>query len=134
MKNPVLAGAIAGLVSAIVGALLLFVGAPIGLWGFGTLFPATLQTYAATTFIVLAVIFGPIVALIYSRFYDLIPGSGLRKGLNFGLIVWVVKDIQAAAYVTISMMQPIMIGVNLIVGGFYMWITYGLVIAYLYKR
>ena len=134
MKKAVYSGFVAGLVSAIVAALMVSVGGQMGLFGWGVVYPESLVPYSASTFILLGVIFGPIVAVIYSRFYDLIPGKDLRKGLNFGLIVWFIKDIMAATYVTVSMMQPILVGVNLIVGGLYMWITYGLVLGHLYKK
>ena len=97
------------------------------------LVPVTSQTNSAIAVIVLTVIFGPVVALVYSRFYDLIPGKSLKKGLNFGLMVWFIKDIMAGAYIAFGMMQPI-IGVSLIVVGLYLWIIYGLVLGYLYKK
>jgi len=136
MKSGIVAGAIAGLVSGIVSSISVSVGLSIGLYGggFWGIPAAFLPADLAIAMVVLTFFFGTILGLLYSKFYDLIPGSGLRKGLNFGLMVGFVKDIMADAYVTIPMMQPIIIGVNLIVGGFYMWIIYGLVIGALYKK
>jgi hypothetical protein len=133
MKNPILAGAIAGLVSGIVSSIIVFIGISAGLYGAGIIVPVTSQTDSAILMIVLTVIFGPIVALIYSRFYDRIPGKDLKKGLYFGLMVWFIKDIMAGAYVIFPMMQQTVIGINLIVVGLYMWTIYGIVLGYLYK-
>jgi uncharacterized membrane protein YadS len=136
MKNAILAGAIAGLVSGIVSSLLVFVGLSIGILGANIIVSVSQlqKTNSAIYIILLTVIFGTLVALIYSKFYDSIPGKGLKKGLYFGLMIWFVKDIMAAAYITIPMMQPAIIGVNLIVVGFYVWVIYGLVLGYLYKK
>lgn len=133
MKNVILAGFIAGLVSGIVSSIIVGVGASVGLYGTGIIIPVTYQANAAILMIVLTVIFGTIVSLIYSRFYDRIPGEGLKKGLFFGLMIWFIKDIMASAYVTLPMMQPTVIGISLISVGLYMWPIYGLVIGYLYK-
>lgn len=136
MKNAILAGAIAGLVSGIVSSLLVFVGLSIGLLGANIIVSASQlqKTNSAIYIILLTVIFGTLVALIYSKFYDSIPGEGLKKGLYFGLMIWFVKDIMAAAYIAMPMMQPAIIGVNLIVVGFYVWVIYGLVLGVLYKK
>ncbi len=136
MKNVILAGVIAGLVSGIVSSLLVFVSLSIGLLGANIIVSASQlqKTNSAISMILLTVIFGTIVALIYSKFYDSIPGKGLKKGLYFGLMIWFIKDIMGAAYIVLPMMQPAIIGVNVIVVGFYLWVIYGLVIGYLYKK
>jgi hypothetical protein len=136
MKNAVLAGLIAGLVSGIVSSLLVFASLSIGLLGANIIGVAGQPeiTNSAIYTILLTVIFGTLVALIYAKFYDSIPGEGLKKGLYFGLMIWFVKDIMAAAYIVLPMMRPAIVGVNLIVIGFYIWVIYGLVLGYLYKK
>jgi hypothetical protein len=136
MKNAILAGAIAGLVSGIVSSILVFVGLSTGLYGANIIAPASQPeiTNSAIYMILLTLILGSLVALIYSKFYDSIPGKDLKKGLYFGLIIWFVKDIMAALYLVMPMMQPIIIGVNLIVVGLYVWVIYGLVLGYLYEK
>ena len=136
MKNVILAGVIAGLVSGIVCSLLVFVSLSIGLLGANLIVSGSQlqKTSSAIYIILLTVIFGPIVALIYAKFYDSIPGKGFKKGLYFGLMIWFIKDIMGAAYIVLPMMQPAIIGVNVIVVGFYLGVIYGLVLGYLYKK
>ena len=79
--------------------------------------------------------------LLYKRIYNLIPGKGIIKGLFFGLLIWFIKDIAAGAYLIFSgtvtaggLFEWVTAGVNLIVMGLNMWIIYGLVLGYLYKK
>jgi len=128
MKNPIIAGAIAGVISGIFGATMVAVGYSIGLYGI----PLAPMTVAVPVFILLTIIFGTVLGLIYGRFHSLILGNGLKKGLYFGLMIWFIKDIMAASYV-ILIMEQIAVGINLIVVGLYLWILYGLVLEALYK-
>jgi hypothetical protein len=128
LKAGIIAGLIAGVISGLFGAIMVAVGYSIGLYGI----PLTPMTITVPIFIVLTVIFGTVLGLIYGRFYSLILGKGLKKGLYFGLMIWFIKDIMAASYVTF-IMEQIAVGINLIVVGLYVWIVYGLVIGYLYK-
>ena len=132
MKNIFLAGAIAGLVGGIVSSFLVVVGTMFGLYG--SLAGRGSPINAAIVSIILTVIFGVTVwGLMYSRFYDLIPGKGLKKGLIFGLMIWLVKDIVAGGYIGLAM-QEMSVAVSLIVVGFYCVVTYGLVLGLLYKK
>ena len=129
MKNAVLAGLIAGLITGIICAIIGHTYYSMRLVEFtqGTLIELTVSLA------VLTVIFGVAFALIYSRFYSLIPGDGARKGAFFGLMIWFIKDVAAGAYVTF-VARNIGIGIDFIIGGLYMWVIYGLLIGILYKK
>ena len=129
MKNVILAGTIAGLISGITCAILGYVVTSMRIYEFtpGSLIEVTVSMA------VLTVIFGVIFSLIYARFYSLIPGEAVKKGLYFGLMIWLIKDITGGAYITFVAKQP-GIGIDFLVGGIYIWVIYGLVLGYLYKK
>ena len=129
MKNVILAGTIAGFISGISCAIIGHTYYSMRLYGFT---PGTLMEL--TVFMaVLTIIFGVIFSLIYARFYSLIPGEGFKKGLYFGLMIWLIKDIAAGSYVAF-VARNIDIGIDLIIGGLYMWGIYGIALGYLYKK
>lgn len=91
------------------------------------------MTYLVSTSIVLTVIFGAIFGAAYVKFYDVIPGSGVSKGLYFGLIIWFIQGVAGGAYLGIHAME-FDVAIRLIFIGFFMWISYGPVLGVLYKK
>jgi hypothetical protein len=129
MKSGVGAGAVAGVVGGIVGVVFGLIGTSIKLIDAP---PGSIMNVTATM-IVLTIIFGAIFGWMYSRFCDLVPGKGISKGLYFGLMIWLVKDIAAGAYIALVDMAT-SIAIGLIYLGFFMWIAYGYVLSALYKK
>jgi len=79
--------------------------------------------------------FGAIFGALYSRLHDPIPGKGISKGFNFGLMIWLIKDIAAGAFVPLlSRHLHWTIWIALIFIGFFKWITYGSLLGALYKK
>jgi len=135
MKNSILAGAIAGAIIGIVnftlGIILAYIGVTEPLGGVWEIWDPSLYILAALALLSLSVIWGTFFGAIYARFLDNIPGKGVMKGLIFGLLIWIVKDVAAGSYVALIFME-ISISINLIIIGFSMWIVYGLILGYLY--
>jgi hypothetical protein len=129
LKSVIAAGAIAGLVSGIVGNIFAFIGVSSGLMAS----PPGSTSTAVLMMIVLAIIWGAILSMFYQRFHDGIPGKGIMKGLYFGLMIWLVKDIAAGSFVGLINMAT-SLAVALIYIGFFMWISYGYVLSTLYKK
>jgi len=136
LKNPILAGVIAGIV---MGPLMIIMGnitaiqigfiEPPGgkeIWG------PSMFMLLGLAHISLGVIWGSIFGAIYAFIYDIIPSKGVMKGLYFGLMIWLIKDIAAGSYTALILVQ-FQTAINLIYYGFFMWIIYGLVLGYLYK-
>jgi hypothetical protein len=135
MKNSILAGAITGSIMGIanfaLGITFSYIGVtdPLGgVWGIAS----ALAMLIVLALLSLSVIWGTFFGAIYGRFFDNIPGKGVMKGLIYGLLVWIGKDVAAGSYVALIFME-ISISINLILIGFFMWIIYGLILGYLYK-
>ena len=137
MNNPLIAGAIAGLVAAIIQSASAFIFylmfkllEPPGGFAIWDISMSTLFFMAALP---LGIIWGIVFSVIYSRISNCIPGKGVMKGVYFGLLIWVIKDIAAGSY-TVLIRTDVNWGLGLIIGGFFMWIVYGLILGYLYKK
>ena len=136
MKSSILAGAIAGsimgIMNFVLGYMLSIIGVTEPLGGSWEIAQSLLMLIVLALFS-LSVIWGIFFGVIYGRFFDNIPGKGIMKGLVYGILVWIAKDVAAGSYVTLIFMAT-SISINLILVGFFMWIVYGLVLGYLYKK
>ena len=136
MKSSILAGAIAGsimgIVNFVLGYMLSIIGVTEPLGGSWEIAQSLLMLIVLALFS-LSVIWGIFFGVIYGRFFDNIPGKGIMKGLVYGILVWIAKDVAAGSYVALIFMAT-SISINLILVGFFMWIVYGLVLGYLYKK
>lgn len=128
MKSGGAAGAVAGVVGGIFGVVFGAIGYWIGLYG-----PAPIPEMEWMAYwVVLTIIFGAIFGVIYAKMYDSIPGEGLLKGVSAGLIIWLIRDISAGAYLAAE--RHFEIAIPMIWIGFFMWIGYGPVLGKLYKK
>ena len=99
MKRALIAGLIAGVIAGAVAFTLCYVGikmeVPILSYRYA------LHRISPLTFglrdIALGIIWGVIFSTIYSYFYDYIPGTGVRKGFIFSLILWAAGSVRPAA-------------------------------------
>jgi len=129
MKSGVVAGAIGGVVASIVAVLII---------ALGSLFEEPVSTpvpveQLIVTFFVITIVFGAIFGAIYQKLYDPIPGTGIRKGVYFGLMVYLIKDIAIAPYLAFIDMQT-QLAIDYVILGIIMWIPYGAVLGALYKK
>jgi len=131
MKNILLAGVIAGAISGIIRIIGDLVGSAIGLW---EAFKVPLANYA-TIYIILSAIWGIIFGLIYSKFYNLIPGSGFLKAFYFGLLLWIVIRVYGSSFLMAYAGWRTTFQANEIMfAGFFEMISLGLALGYLYKK
>lgn len=136
MKNAILAGAIAGAVADIPVIASVYVLANIGVFeppvGSTEMWNSMIMLLGVAH-LALDIFWGMIGGVAYSYLYSLIPGKAVLKGLTFGLSIWVIKDVAAGSYLALTMLV-VNSAIILIIGGFVMWIVYGLVLGYLYKK
>ena len=88
--------------------------------------PGDMMTISATI-IILTIIFGAIFGEIFAKFF------GKMKGINFGLLIWLIKDIAAGTYIGL-IDKLVSTAIGLIFTGFFMWIVYGFILGKLYKK
>jgi hypothetical protein len=139
------AGAIAGFIAGIVFVFFYFLGGMIGLYSVGAeniklaiirfistrILGVPLDASLAVITIIVTIIFGVIFGAIYSKLYNSIPRQNIKKGLHFGLMIWLIN---IAAGVYVALMGGIPFATELIFAGFFMWIVYGLIIGKLYTK
>jgi hypothetical protein len=132
MKRVIISGFIAGVTSSIV--LVLF--AISGLYELFSITshipPINLETIVQVE-IISGVVWGIIWAGFYAFFYNYIPSKGVKKGIIYALMIWIISGFREA--------------VVAIPYGYHMWtipytiatffsitITFGLLIGFLYKK
>jgi len=126
MKNPILAGFVAGILSAVTGTTIMVTSYYLGY------IETDLPTNSViVTHMMVNTIYGIIFGVIYSKLYNTIPGKGLWKGLVYGLLLFLLSNIFAISYYTVSLNYPAGAGW---VGGIYVLLVYGLILGALYKK
>lgn len=125
---------VTGLVAGFISGIADFIFSIISI--FGIFFPIVLtvdiQMLAIYT-IITASLWGIVWVLLYAFFYDYLPGKGVRRGLFFGLIIWIIAPtsnwiISAACGYYLLAIQTV------IVTFFSIGIVYGLILGYIYKE
>jgi len=69
------------------------------------------------------------VAIAYSQFGKAFEGSATKKGVKFGLIMWLVSNIPSSFVIYTSMSYPVAFVVVSVAGSFVYMVTAGVVIA-----
>lgn len=139
MKNAILAGAIAGAVMDMPLVAFAYVSTNMGVsfiippGGSSEIWTPSMFMLLGVAHLALDIFWGMIGGAAYSYLHNMIPGKGVVKGLYFGLSIWVIKDIAAGSYLALTM-NEVNSAMLLISGGFFMWIVYGPVLGYLYKK
>jgi hypothetical protein len=128
VKNSIVAGLIAGIVAAIVGYI---VGSILVLMGMTTASPLNSTIW----YMVLLVIWGIVFAPVFAKAYNIIPGKGWKKGLNYGLLIWVLSTIYAASWLTLPLTAAGFIEATFYaIFGIFTRIAYGVALGALYKK
>jgi len=135
LKNPIIAGLIAGFASGIVATIFRISGFNEELFSIHPYYssvPVNMQTIGQVE-IIWGIIWGIIFTAFYALFYNYIPGKGIKKGLNYGIIVWAIAIFRQAIIGAVYGYYQLSI-IEAIVCFFSVGITYGLLIGILYKK
>jgi hypothetical protein len=98
MKSGYSAGIVAGFITGIASLIFAGIGSQL-LAGFSLSIILALLPFTAVTHIGFNLIYGGIFGILFSKFYDVIPGkSGFRKGLVWGLIYAIVPEWWITSY------------------------------------
>ena len=137
LKGGVLGGAIGGIVAGIVDMVVGYSFTLMGLIGITE--PILMEEFPLPVSIiivgsiVISIISGIIFGAIYSRLYPSIPGKALTKGVYYGLLIWIIKDIVAAMYMVVPYGAHYM-AFDFVAIGLPMWLVCGAVLAAIYER
>jgi hypothetical protein len=77
---------------------------------------------------------GMLFGLVYSVLYDGIPGKNINRGVNYGVIIWLVGTVPGMAMTYLSMAVPTPIVASWLFGGLIDLLAMGAVLAYVYER
>ena len=131
-KKGIIAGLIAGIVILIVGMTSGYL--------FGTDYEKTPELWKHMTgnwyYTMIAVDFieGILYGLVFTVVYTGIPGNGWKKGLNYGLILWIVATIPGMLMTYITMTVPDMIVASWLFGGLISLVIAGPAIAIVHDK
>lgn len=132
MKRAVIAGLIAGFVASII-AIILNVSGLYDLFSVTAHYPPVSFQIMVQIEIIMGIVWGIIWSIFYVIFYDYIPGKGIKKGLAYGLIIWIFAILRTAlifaAYGVHMWATPYAIAMF-----FSITIAYGSLIGILYKK
>ena len=90
-KKGVISGIIAGIVMLIIGSAFMMIPG-VTEW-YTVTFPEMVAPTAMSIMTVGVVLGGIIMGLVYSVINSAIPGEGARKGLNYGIMVWLLAGL-----------------------------------------
>lgn len=77
---------------------------------------------------------GILFGLVYSVLYNGIPGTNINKGINYGMILWLVGIVPGMAVTYLMMTVPTPIVASWLFGGLLDVLVMGAVLAYVYER
>lgn len=96
-KIGAIAGLIAGIVAGIAGVTSAIIQFNMGIHYFFLEPPPETQiTSIIVREITINTIYGIGLGIIYSRIHDLIPGNSLKKGIYYGLVLWIIFNFRTA--------------------------------------
>ena len=132
LKNSIIAGLIAGFFAGIVATI-------IKISNFHDWFSITPYAYIPFNMHIIAqveiiwhTVWGIIFGVFYALFYNYISGIGVKKGIIYGLIIWIIASFRFAVINAVYGYYQWLIP-DALSGFFSIGITYGLVLGYLYK-
>jgi hypothetical protein len=131
-KKGIIAGLVAGVVILIIGNLSGFL--------FAVDYTKTPELWKPMTgnwlynMIAIDFVEGIIYGIVFTLIYSGIPGNGWKKGLNYGLIVWLVATVPGMLMTYFTMAVPDMIVVSWTVGGLISLVIAGPVIAIIHDK
>jgi cation transporter-like permease len=118
MKKVIVAGLLAGIVILVVGMVFgsltadMYKMSPAGMW-------KPMGGNWFTQMVIYDIVVGLILSYVFSIVSNAIPGSGLQKGLIFGLLMWLVGNVPGLGitYLTMNIRNKLIL----------MWLLNGLV-------
>jgi hypothetical protein len=129
MKNGTVAGAVAGVIAGIVALLFLYM---MTIMGIAQTIPGLTWGQWGTSQVGINIIIGAVAGYLYARFYDLIWGKGISKGIIWNMVIFFFADIVAGLWLGAMLMAPLAIA--WVINAFIARLTNGIVLGAIYKK
>ncbi|MBE0524159.1 MAG: hypothetical protein IBX40_07495 [Methanosarcinales archaeon] len=127
-------GLISGIIAAIVLMLIFFIINMVtktGEW-YSTTFPEMMTAEAMWTGALSILLTGIFMGLIYSVINSAVPGMGMRKGLNYGFMVWLLAGVMWP--IMMIAFAPFNVWIIELISGLISYSITGVVIAVIYEK
>ena len=127
-------GLISGIIAAIVLMVIFFITMMVtntGEW-YIAMFPEMMTTEAMWAGTLSTLLIGIFMGLIYSVINSAVPGTGMKKGLNYGFMVWLLAGIMWP--IMMIAFAPITIWIIELISGLISYSIAGAVIAIIYEK
>ena len=129
-KKGLISGIIAGIVMLIIGSAFMMIPG-VTEW-YTEKFPDMMAPTAMSIMTVGVVLGGIIMGLVYSVIYSAIPGEGARKGLNYGIMVWLLAGLMWP--IMIMGFAPAYLWIAELINGLIMYSIAGALLAIIYGK
>lgn len=129
-KKGVISGIMAGIVMLIIGSAFMMIPG-VTEW-YTEKFPDMVETTAMSIMMVGVVLIGIFMGLVYSVINSAIPGEGARKGLNYGIMVWLLAGLMWP--IMIMGFAPAYLWIGELINGLITYSIAGAVISIIYGK
>jgi len=129
-RKGLISGIIAGIVLIVVGFVFMMVFGTDE-W-YSTTFPEMTTPGAMWTMSISIVLMGVFMGLIYSVINSAVPGEGARKGVNYGIMVWLLAGLMWP--VMMISFAPVSIWITELISGLVSYSIAGAVITVIYEK
>jgi len=129
-KKGLISGIIAGIVMLIIGSAFMMIPG-VTEW-YNVTFPEMVAPTAMSIMTVGVVLSGIIMGLVYSVINSAIPGEGARKGLNYGIMVWLLAGLTWP--IMIMGFAPAYLWIAELINGLITYSIVGAVLAIIYGK
>ena len=129
-KKGLISGIIAGIVMLIIGSAFMMIPG-VTEW-YTEKFPEMMAPTAMSIMTVGVVLSGIIMGLVYSVINSAIPGEGARKGLNYGIMVWLLAGLTWP--IMIMGFAPAYLWIAELINGLITYSIVGAVLAIIYGK
>lgn len=130
LKKGLISGIIGGLVLLILGFVLMSI-AGTQEW-YNTTFPQMMTIAGMWAILASAILMGLFMGLVYSVINEAVPGKGIKKGINYGIIVWLLAGVMWP--IMMIGFAPAYMWIVELISGFIAYSITGAVIAVIYEK
>ena len=129
-KKGVISGIVSGIVMLIIGSAFMMIPG-VTEW-YTVTFPEMMAPTAMSIMTVGVVLSGIFMGLVYSVINSAIPGEGARKGLNYGIMVWLLAGLTWP--IMIMGFAPAYLWIAELINGLITYSIAGAVLAIIYEK